>query len=179
MKKILTIVLVIALCVALPAFAAEPDIGADNGTDSVEVNGVYEEGEAAAEIISVDISWGTMVFTYNDTVEGTWDHEQHRFNGTQEANWTCEENANKITVINHSNTAVDANLTFTAAQGPNIVGAFDEASGTEDDNKLELATAVNTAVASAPSADAFFNITSGSIADDATLGTITVKIVSK
>ena len=180
MKRILTtiaLVLALALCMGVPAFAAT--VSANNGTDSVDVEGVYNAGSSATEVISVDVSWGSMSFTYNDTVEGAWNEENHEFDGAIEANWTCDTNANKITVTNHSNTAVEAQLTFAKAEGTNIVGAFEEAYGTANDGVMEIATAVDTAPDAAPYVEAKFNITAGSITENATLGTITVKIVNK
>ena len=54
MKKLLAIALTLALalCLAVPAFAAESSINADNGTASVKVNGTYTAGSSAAEVIS-------------------------------------------------------------------------------------------------------------------------------
>jgi hypothetical protein len=174
MKKFLAIALTLALalCMAVPAFAAEPDIGTNNGTASVTVNGTYNAGSSAAEVISVDVSWGSMSFTYHDTVEGTWNDETHNFDGAVAAHWTCETNANKITVTNHSNTAVEAQLTFAKAENTNIVGSFDK-------SILNLETAVGTTYDEAPSAVAYFTITSGSIAADGELGTITITIIDK
>ena len=172
MKKLLAfaLTLALALCMAVPAFAA--DISADNGTANVTVNGAYNAGSSAAEVISVDVSWGSMSFTYNDTVEGTWNDETHKFDGAVAAHWTCEADANKITVTNHSNTAVEAQLTFTKAANTNIVGSFDKST-------LNLETAVGTTYDKAPSAVAYFTVTSGSITADGELGTITLKIVNK
>ena len=191
MKKILTtiaIVLVLALCMAVPAFADEteyvPEVSTNNGSADIDVDGIYTPGSAAAEIISVDIRWGSMVFEYHDVVEGTWDAADHEYVETMPAYWSCETDANEITVTNHSNTAVEAQLTFEKATGTNIEGAFDEDYGTADDGSMPIATAENTAFASAPSVTANFNITAGSIssgseAAPASLGTITVTIVNK
>jgi hypothetical protein len=98
MKKLLAIVLTLALalCLAVPAFAAESSINADNGTASVKVNGTYTAGSSAAEVISVDVSWGSMSFTYHDTVEGSWNDETHNFDNAVAAYWTCETDANKM-----------------------------------------------------------------------------------
>ena len=181
MKKLLAIALTLALalCLAVPVFAAEPDIGTDNGTASVKVNGTYAAGSSAAEVISVDVSWGSMSFTYHGTVEGTWNDGTHNFDGAKAAYWTCETDANKITVTNHSNTDVEAQLTFVKAENTNIVGSFTETVGTANDGVMEIATAVGTTVANAPSVEALFNIDSGSITADGELGTITLKIVNK
>ena len=131
MKKLLAIALTLALalCLAVPAFAAEPDIGTNNGTASVKVNGTYAAGSAADEVISVDVSWGSMSFTYHDTVEGSWNDETHNFDGAVAAHWTCETDANKITVTNHSNVAIKAELSFAADSAySGITGSFGKTS---------------------------------------------------
>ena len=181
MKKFFTIALslMLAICMAVPAFAAEPDISTNNGTANVTVNGTYNAGSTAQEVISVDVSWGSMSFTYNDAVEGSWNDETHAFDGAVAAHWSCAADANKITVINHSNTDVEAQLTFAKAENTNIEGSFTENVGTANDGIMELATAVGTEVADAPSAEAFFNVTAGSITANGELGTITLKIVNK
>lgn len=175
----IALTLALALCMAVPAFAAESSIDANNGTASVTVNGTYNAGSSAAEVISVDVSWGSMSFTYNDTVEGTWNDETHNFDGAVAVHWTCETNANKITVTNHSNTVVEAQLTFAKVANTNIVGSFTETVGTANDGVMEIATAVGTTVENAPSVDAFFNIDSDSITASGELGTITLKIINK
>ena len=181
MKKFLAITLTIALafCMAVPAFAAEPDISANNGTASVTVNGTYNAGSIAQEVISVDVSWGSMSFTYNDTIEGTWNDETHNFDGAVAANWTCATDANKITVTNHSNTDVEAQLTFAKAENTNIVGSFTETVGSANDGVMLIDSAVGTLPTAAPSAVAHFNVTAGSITANGVLGTITLKIVNK
>ena len=101
------------------------------------------------------------------------------FDGAVAAHWTCETNANKITVTNHSNTIVEAQLTFAKAENTNIEGSFTESVGAANDGVMEIATAVGTTFANAPSVEALFNIDSGSITADGELGTITLKIVNK
>ena len=192
MKKILTtiaLVLVLALCMAVPAFAEEtayvPDVDTDRGSASVEVDGVYTPGSVAAEVISVDVSWGSLAFTYHDAVGGTWNAAEHDYIGDNEAYWDHAEKANEIKVTNHSNTAVEAQLTFEKATGTDIEGEFEEDYGTADDGIMPIVTAENTAFASAPSVTAKFNITAGSISAPAEenetvlLGTITLTIVNK
>lgn len=181
MKKLLAITLTIALalCLAVPAFAEDANINANNGTASVTVNGTYNAGSTAQERISVDVSWGSMSFTYNDTVEGTWNDDTHLFDGAVAAHWTCEANANKITVTNHSNTDVEAQLTFAKAANTNIEGSFTETVGTANDGIMIIATAVGTQPDAAPFVEAYFNVTAGSITANGELGTITLKIVNK
>ena len=182
MKKFFTmlaVVLALAMCMSFTAFAETVNVGEANGMASITVNGTYADGLVAQEIISVDISWGAMSFTYHDTDEGEWNDEKHEFEGTKAAYWDCEENANKITLTNHSNTVIEAQLTCTKSEGSDIVGSFTEDVGEANDGVIEIATAVGTEFDNAPSESVYFNIASGSITKDETLGTITVKIVNK
>lgn len=174
----LAVILVLALCLSVPAFAEDAHISNDGGTDTVPVNGVYNPGATASTVVSVDVSWGTMSFTYNGASEGEWDEENHSYINQSEAKWTCEQDANKITVTNHSNTAIEANLSFTAQEGASVTGTFTDAEGADIANKINLRTAEGTAVSEAPKADAYFNV-SGTISSNGALGTITVTVVSK
>ena len=184
MKRFFTMlaaVLALVICMTFTAFAETNTITIDeeNGTTDITVSGTFESGFVAEEIISVDLSWGSMSFTYHDTDEGEWDEEHHVYEGANAAYWDCEDDANKIAITNHSNTAVEAQLSFTKVEGSNIVGLFTETSGEANDGVVGLATAVETAVADAPKADVYFEIQSGSLASSGTLGTITIKIVNK
>ena len=58
-----------------------------------------------AQIISVDITWGELSFTYSD---GTWNPDTHEYDGE---GWTVdEEGGNSIKVENTGNT--DVNVTY-------------------------------------------------------------------
>lgn len=64
---------------------------------------------AKSTVISVDVTWGSMQFTYN---VGDWDPDTHQYEG----GWTCDEDENKITVTNNSNIAIDVTCEYTKAQ---------------------------------------------------------------
>ena len=172
MKKLLSVILalVMALSLSVTAFAATND-----GTQDTEitVNGTYTPGTTADEIISADIAWDAMDFTYTGASQGTWNPVTHAYEGAIEGGWS--NNTPAITVTNHSNVAVNATLGFTA-NVTGVVGTFTEASGTENDNILNLATAEGTEVGNAPTATANFGISGAAIDADKTLGTITVTI---
>ena len=153
--------------------------GEDSGERQATVKGIYVAGSTAAEVISVDVSWGSMIFTYDDAAEGTWNDKTHEYDNVAEAQWSCEADANKITVINHSNTAVEAQLTFAAEQGLDVTGSFTESVGTANDGIMNIATAVGTTFEEAPREVAYFNIDSGTIKGDGKIGEITLKIVNK
>ena len=172
MKKLLSVILalVMALSLSVTAFAATND-----GTQDTEitVNGTYTPGTTADEIISADIAWDAMDFTYTGASQGTWNPVTHAYEGAIEGGWS--DNTPAITVTNHSNVAINATLDFTPAVD-GVVGTFTEESGTENDNILELATAEGTTLENAPTATANFGISGAAIDADKTLGTITVTI---
>lgn len=180
MKKIFALILAVMMIatMSVTAFAAESpaNVTTDGGTATINVSGTYNAGDAADDVISVDVAWAGMEFTYNAASEGTWNPKTHNYDGATAAGWST--NKGTITVTNHSNVAVTATLAW--AQNTNltgtITGTFTETSGTADDKVLELATAVGTTFAGAPSATAEFGISGDAIAADETLGTITVTI---
>ena len=71
--------------------------------------------------------------------------ETHTYGGSSQGTWSCDNDANKITVTNHSNTAITALLVYEAEE------SYDEITGTFDIELLELETAEETEVQSAPS----------------------------
>ena len=173
MKKFLSVIfaLVIALSLSVTAFAAENN--GTSGTD-ITVNGTYIPGTSSAdETISVDIAWEAMNFTYTAPSQGTWNPATHAYEGQTAGGWS--DNTPAITVKNHSNVALNATLGFTP-DVTGVVGTFTEASGTANDNILELATAVDTEVSNAPTATANFGISGAAIDADKALGTVTVTI---
>ena len=172
MKKFLSVILalVMALSLSVTAFAATND---GSSPTEITVNGTYTPGTAADEKISVDIVWEAMDFTYTAPSQGPWNPATHAYEGATAGGWS--DNNPAITVTNHSNVAVNATLGFTPDVA-GVIGTFTEASGTENDNILELATAEGTEVENAPTATANFGISGAAIDADKTLGTITVTI---
>ena len=172
MKKLFATLLAVAMLASLSvtAFAAE-NTGAT--PTEITVNGSFVSGTAADEKISVDIVWDAMDFTYTGASQGTWNPATHAYDGATAGGWS--DNTPGITVKNHSNVAVNATLGF-KADVAGVVGTFTEASGTENDSVLELATAVGTEAANAPTATANFGISGAAIDADKTLGTITVTV---
>ena len=145
----------------------------DTDVREITVTGVYQAGTTADEKISVDIVWDAMDFTYTAPSQGTWNPATHAYEGQAAGGWS--DNTPAITVKNHSNVALNATLGFTADVA-GVIGTFTEASGTANDNILELATAVDTEVSNAPTATANFGISGAAIDADKPLGTITVTI---
>lgn len=177
MKKLFSLLLAIMMIatIALPVFAEE-SVDANGGSANVNVNGVVQyTGSSETQTISVDVAWEDMTFTYVEGVHFGWNPENHEYAGAYEGYW--ENDRANITVTNHSNTEVNATLSFESGVDT-VGGAFTEGSGTMDDGVLELASAVDTEVEEAPTATATFNI-SGSISVSAdVVGEITVLIES-
>ncbi len=157
----------------IPSLTESPSAGNGKGKYNIEISGTYTPGAAADEIISADIAWDAMDFTYTGASQGTWNPATHAYEGATEGSWS--DNTPAITVTNHSNVAINATLDFTPAVD-GVVGTFTEASGTENDNILNLATAEGTEVENAPTATANFGISGAAIDVDQQLGTITVTI---
>ena len=172
MKKLLTGILTLSLAasLAVPAFAADNTATNDGskGTD-IPVSGVYQAGAPAADVISVDLAWDNMDFTYTAPSKSDWNAKTHEYETATAGGWTATNGTDpKIAVTNHSNAAVKATFGFTASvEGLN--GNFTK-------NDLVLATAENTVVDKAPKGETAFSVDGGAIDADKALGTITVTI---
>ena len=173
MKKITTLLAAAALTCAMgtTAFAADQD-GVSTGSYPADVKGTYQAGSSGDVVYSVDIAWTDMSFTYTGAGEGTWDPETHQYSGSSEGAWTASNDS--ITVTNHSNAAVKATASYHAETG------YESTTMTFGNNEATVATAVDTEVASAPSAT--ITVTpGGTLAESANggkIGTITVSIAA-
>lgn len=168
MKKILTGILALALVasMAVPAFAATND--GTKGTD-ITVNGTYQAAESPEDVISVDIVWDAMDFTYTAPSKGTWNAGTHEYENAIEGGWAATSGTDpKITVTNHSNVPVNASFAFaTAVDGLN--GSFTKTA-------LVLDSAVGTELSNAPKDETAFSVSGSAIDADKILGTITVTV---
>ena len=175
MKKIFALVLALVLTAALAVtcFAATVT-SVPNSSNTASVKATYAPGSTSDTIYSVDVSFGDMAFTYNDAVQGTWNPETHGYTGAVAANWTCAENANKITVTNHSNAAVDVDVTYAKAAG------FEGITGTITNDSYTLVSAVDKATDDAELTEVSTLTLSGALdagtAANTTIGTVTVTI---
>ncbi len=107
------------------------------------VSTVLDNGEKL-DVFTVDISFGSMSFTYVDEGYGDWNSETHE----QEvipAHWECDEDENKVTVVNESEFTILTSFIYEKGEGfEGITGAFDNAVarlvGTEDEAYAEKST---------------------------------------
>ena len=174
MKKILSVLIAILLvtCFGTTAFAS--DVTTPGGSDSKDVKATYQSGGTLLTVYSVDVTWGSMEFIYlNDSSPGIWNPATHQYEGAGMASWTCDANANKITVTNHSNISISAGLTYAKETG------FTGINGTFSKSTINLATAVGVLPANAPTDSSLFTLEgalgSGTAAKTV-IGSVTVTI---
>lgn len=134
MKKLITIALAIVMVatMSLTAFAAETKVTLpkDEKLDTeIDVTAKYTNTVETPDVISVDVVWGAMEFTY--TVGGTkdWNATNHTYTENFTPTWTAEGNTVKVT--NHSNVAVTAAFAYAAVEGSAVTGTLDKTEATE------------------------------------------------
>lgn len=173
MKKLSIISLSILLALSLSVTAwAVADSATWTGTSpstTIPVTGTYQAIGDGTPVYSVDITWGSMEFTYQAS-GGAWNPETHTYGEGSSGTWTCEDGANQITIKNHSNAYVNCDLKYTSIDS-NITGNLST-------NILTFGSAVNTPVDDPPTGTATLDLTgqlpSGS--NEAEIGTVTITI---
>lgn len=191
-KKILALLLVLTMVAALP-ITAFAEGNATNGTNTGEGSGSFDinatisgkDNPTEAPVkISVDITWEEMKFTYTEGSVGVWDAANHEYTGGTDGTWSTNKPA--ISVKNHSNSVIQAQLSFSSDLG--VRGRFytesKDASGATVYNEITgaseiyLDTAEGFSVAKAPEGKLHFGIdgSSAGITQSGKLGTITVAI---
>ena len=165
MKKIFAILLTVAMLatMSVTAFAATNE----GGDTTIDISATFKAGSAAADVVSVDIEWGTMTFEYVEGSEGTWNPKTHEHDGSTEAKWS--QSGNSITLTNHSDVGVKATFTYEKA--------VDSVTGTFDQNEFALATAEGTTFENAPKDTVTLTLGGTLTAEDAgKVGTVTISI---
>ncbi|MCD8120591.1 MAG: hypothetical protein LUE29_14140 [Lachnospiraceae bacterium] len=116
LKKTAALMVAAAMCVSMNAgMVAYAETLEGEGSSSADVTATYESSEAAT-VYSVDITWGSLEFTYKAEGTGTWDPSTHEYiTSDDETGWTYEEGSNLVTITNHSNSAVGGKISCTTA----------------------------------------------------------------
>ena len=100
----------------------------------ITIYGIYEGGEEAEPVISVDIEWGSMDFVYTPYEE--WNPDTHTYEPAEGYTGTWElayGKNNHVRVVNHSNADVDVSFRFNGSEELGITGVFTtDAEGTGD-----------------------------------------------
>ena len=121
MKKLcsLIVAVVMVLSVTVTAFAAAP-----GDSEEIDVTGKYNSTVTEGTVYSVDIAWENMTFTYNETTEKVWNADSHSYTTTTTGSW--DKTTASITIINHSNAAVSAAISFAAVAGTGVTGTLNK-----------------------------------------------------
>lgn len=180
MRRLLTLfAIMVVSIVSLTSITAFADVSfpkeEGNNQESIDVNAKYVLGGKESTVYSVDVAWGSMDFTYTSAFKGTWNPATHKYDGATDAKWTCKENANVITVTNHSNAGVSLSFEYKSAKEYlSTIGTFDEP-------LVQLPTAEDTTRANAPTSRTTLTL-SGDMPTGTTtetnivIGTITVTL---
>lgn len=113
MKKIITLLMALAMVMSLSVTAFASDLGG-----SKDVTAKYEQTEDEKPVYNVDLNWGDLTFTYTETVEKEWNPETHTYDTTTTGSWDKTETT--ITVTNHSNVSVDVSMSVTPVDGTGV-----------------------------------------------------------
>ena len=137
MKNVMILILALVMAVALsvPAFATETSdpVRDPYGSDAYAK---YHEGIRDSDAISVDVVWGSMLFTYTVTGTMDWDPVQNTYIPNLRGEWSGTNNT--ITLTNHSGTAITATFSYKPLQDFSMIaGSF------SDGNVLVLPSAVD------------------------------------
>lgn len=139
------------------------------GSTDITVNGTYQAAETAADVISVDIVWDAMDFTYTAPSKGTWNAGTHEYENATAGGWAATSGTDpRITVTNHSNLDVQASFAFN--------GTVDGLNGSFTKTALVLDSAEGTEPSNAPTDETAFSVSGSAIDADKSLGTITVTV---
>jgi len=149
-----------------------------SSTYSKDVWVIYQ-AEETQEIVSVEVKWGEMKFTYSPVAKGTWDPENHKYENGQEAKWSCS--GNDITVTSHSNVPLTATLKYTSAdEFDGITGKFVNTQNAEfNNNTMDIPTAEGTEVENPPTVTAYLildGVLDKNTDNESVSGTVTITI---
>lgn len=191
-KKVLTSLLTMSVLMvpALQSVSATSPITAIGDTDSKDVTASMDTSDGGtvdtSTVYSVDVTWGSLAFTYGVDSSQTattakWNPATHTYTdsitatSSQNIVWKPAEDgiSNKITVTNHSNAGVKADLTYTAKD------EFSKIKETFSNGNITLNTAEGTEVANAPTDFSTLSLAgelNKTITNGTAVGTVTVTL---
>ena len=90
-------------------------------------------GTVETPVYNVEVTWGSMEFTYNETINYVWDNNTHSYElSTSTYKWNTSNNI--IDIQNKSAFPVNINLKYTSIN-ENIDGNFDISETTIESNR--------------------------------------------
>lgn len=173
-----TAVLAALTAMAMPVMATgvtentnKETVTGNGTTKDITVNGEFIPMTPAEEVVSVDVKWDDMTFTYKENSKEIWNPQTHQYeNASGIGGWSKTQSG--ITVVNHSNVRMGAELSFESTS---------EAIGNFSSTHLSVASAAEEAFnnrENAPTETATFTI-GGTISETSQLGTITVTLAKE
>lgn len=178
-KKALTLCVATILGLSSGTVAMAATIDSAGGTDSHAVYGTYQPEGAVATVYSVDVSWGSMEFTYTDgAVSKKWNPSTHQYTeSVGEGSWSNQDGANKVTVTNRSNKALTATVeAATSDSYAGITAKVDKASLSLADASTGATTTVAGTASTASTTISLSGALTDKNANKAKIGSVTVKI---
>ena len=183
MKRFATILLVLAMLASMGsiAYAAE---GSDTKTitsidqsESADIYGVYKSADEPGPVYSVNISWPSMIYTY-EVVNPKWMPSVHRYDGDPEFSLSSGARSRKITVSNSSNRKVSVNASVSNTNS--LVGLELSLIGTSsfelDRADIERTPTENEFVVQVDTNDQTPTITPEQSGQQFTIGTVTITL---
>ena len=175
MKKLFSLVLSLIIIATMNTTVSA---ATNNGTQNtvIDINAVYSNSVGqGSDVISVNVEWGAMQFTYTKSGVNVWNPETHQYE-VKNAGGAWSATGNTVTVTNHSNVAIKSQLTFAA------LNAYTSVTGSFDKSQLLLNSGVGLTYADADKATAKLTL-GGTLAETVTnyakVGTITVAITKQ
>ncbi len=119
MKKVLSIVLAIAMIASMSAVAFAADITAlPDANTKIEVTGAYSDEQTDVPNYKVVLTWDALAaITFTDANENEWNVETHKWDVTEGGSWSAEEVALTVNIENHSCVDVKVSLGYEDAAG--------------------------------------------------------------
>lgn len=140
MKKIfaITLAIVMMMATATTAFAAEGSSTKKDGeTQDITVNAKYNSGTTESAVVSVNVAWGAMEFTYNVSGNKVWHADDHSYTTDTTSKWS--ESGNTVTITNHSNIDVKVKTEYKPEETyKDITGTFTYTKTADDDGFIKL-----------------------------------------
>lgn len=162
--SIICLSILLAMSLSVTAWAVTKE---ELGETKIPVTATYQENNTMKDVYSVDITWGSMDFIYQ-VGSGSWNPSTHSYSSSE--GWVYAEDANKITIVNHSNVSVKCSLEYQSLANT-VSGDFSQA-----DITLPSAEGTNS---NNPPTDSATLTLDGALSkgtSEAKIGTITVTI---
>lgn len=115
MRKIIPLMLAVVLLMGMSFHSAATQTTETQVAGTTNVKANYVPGEEGGQVISVDIAWEGMEFTYNGASNPLWDATNHQYKPGTDAGW-AESNAS-ISIKNHSNVILRAGIAYSQKTG--------------------------------------------------------------